>query len=91
MTVLRTCRSDHADKLPPSTGEPNLVFLVPSQQVAQVTVALLNKQVRRLVRCFAEENAAICFPRCLPDKEARLHSSCHVKYTAGIYPTNTLW
>jgi len=59
--VLRTHRSDHADKVPPSTGEPNLIFLVPSQQAAQVTVALLNKQVRRPVRCVTEENAAIWF------------------------------
>ncbi|HWR88469.1 MAG TPA: hypothetical protein VN277_08625 [Acidiferrobacterales bacterium] len=59
--MLRTRRSDHADKVPPSIGEPNLVFLVASQQAAPVTVALLNKQVRRPVRCVTEENAAIWF------------------------------
>jgi len=40
---------------------PTWTFLVPSQQAAQVTMALLNKQVRRPVCCFAEENAVIWF------------------------------
>jgi len=74
VSVLRTCRSDHADKVPPSTVEPNLDFpgVEPAGHAGDKhvlpRVVLFGKremvrvhvnQVRRLVCCFVKENTAI--------------------------------
>jgi hypothetical protein len=72
--VLRTCRLDHADKVAPSTDEPNLDFpgVEPAGHAGDKHVLLRIvlfgkrdmvrvhvKQVRRLVCCFVKENTAI--------------------------------